>query len=252
MAPISYLNRAKIISLIEMDVSEARVTTQLGLPKSSVNFIVRRWRESGLFERKAGSRRPRTSTEEEDQTLVHVIENRHFLPAVDALGLTNFPASVHTARRRIRAANLRNHSAARKFRVKPRHKETRVGFALNYILREDNFWEHVIFTDEKVFQSSSSGRLRVYRPRNQRYNEKYVRKIDTSGRFSVNLWAWISANSRGVLLQVEERLTSHVYIRVLEDVMLASVTQVFPENDFITRQLSYTHRSQGSRLVPKP
>jgi hypothetical protein len=251
MAPISYLNRAKIISLIEMDVSEARVTTQLGLPKSSVNFIVRRWRESGLFERKAGSGRPRTWTEE-DQTLVHVIENRHFLPAVDALGLTNFPASVHTARRRIRAANLRNHSAARKFRVKPRHKETRVGFALNYILREDNFWEHVIFTDEKVFQSSSSGRLRVYRPRNQRYNEKYVRKIDTSGRFSVNLWAWISANSRGVLLQAEERLTSHVYIRVLEDVMLASVTQVFPENDFITRQLSYTHRSQGSRLVPKP
>jgi hypothetical protein len=28
-----------------MDVSEARVATQFGLPKSSVNFIVRRWRE---------------------------------------------------------------------------------------------------------------------------------------------------------------------------------------------------------------
>jgi hypothetical protein len=45
MTPISYLNRAKIILLIEMDVSEARVATQFGLPKSSVNFIVRRWRE---------------------------------------------------------------------------------------------------------------------------------------------------------------------------------------------------------------
>jgi transposase len=110
MAPISYLNRAKIISLIEMDVSEARVATQLGIPKSSVNFIVRRWRESGLLERKAGLGHPRTSTEEEDQTLVRVIENRSFLSAVDALGLTNFPASVHTARRRIRAANLRNHT----------------------------------------------------------------------------------------------------------------------------------------------
>jgi DNA-binding Lrp family transcriptional regulator len=179
MAPISYLNRAKIISLIEMDVSEARLATQLGLSKSSVNFIVRRWRESGLLERKAGAGRPRTSTEED---------------------------------------------------------QTRVGFALDYILREDNFWEHVIFTDEKVFQSSCSGRLRVYRPRNQRYNEKYVRKIDTSGRFSVNMWAWISANSRGVLLQFEKRLTSHVCIRVLKDVMLPSVTQVFLENDFIFQQ----------------
>jgi hypothetical protein len=33
MAPISYFNRVKIISLIETDVSEARVATQLGLPK---------------------------------------------------------------------------------------------------------------------------------------------------------------------------------------------------------------------------
>jgi hypothetical protein len=35
MAPISYFNRVKIISLIETDVSEARVATQLGFPKSS-------------------------------------------------------------------------------------------------------------------------------------------------------------------------------------------------------------------------
>jgi hypothetical protein len=34
MVPISYFNRVKIILLIETDVLEARVTTQLGLPKS--------------------------------------------------------------------------------------------------------------------------------------------------------------------------------------------------------------------------
>jgi transposase len=56
-------------------MSEARVATQLGLPKNSVNFIVRR-KESGLLERKAGSGRPRTSTEEADQTLLRVIENK--------------------------------------------------------------------------------------------------------------------------------------------------------------------------------
>jgi hypothetical protein len=34
MAPIWYFNRVKIISLIETDVSEARVATQLGFRKS--------------------------------------------------------------------------------------------------------------------------------------------------------------------------------------------------------------------------
>jgi hypothetical protein len=34
MAPISYFKRVKIISLIETDVSEVKVATQLGFPKS--------------------------------------------------------------------------------------------------------------------------------------------------------------------------------------------------------------------------
>jgi hypothetical protein len=34
MTPISYFNRVKIISLIETDVPETRVATQLGFPKS--------------------------------------------------------------------------------------------------------------------------------------------------------------------------------------------------------------------------
>jgi hypothetical protein len=34
MAPISYFNRVKIISLIETDVSETSVATWLGVPKS--------------------------------------------------------------------------------------------------------------------------------------------------------------------------------------------------------------------------
>jgi hypothetical protein len=36
------------------------------------------------------------------------------------------------------------------------------------------------------------------------------------------MWAWISAASPGIMIHVEERLTSNVYIRVLEDVMLES------------------------------
>ena len=42
-----------------------------------------------------------------------------------------------------------------------------------------------------------------------------MQKNEPIRRFSVNLWGWISGNSPGALLQVEERLTSHVYIRML-------------------------------------
>jgi hypothetical protein len=49
-----------------------------------------------------------------------------------------------------------------------------VAFALEYMLRENDFWENVIFSDQKSFSVSFEWTMRVYRPRNQRYNPKYV------------------------------------------------------------------------------
>jgi hypothetical protein len=42
-------------------------------------------------------------------------------------------------------------------------------------------------------------------------NVRYVDSTDRSGRFSVNMWAWISVDCPVVILHVEERLTSAVY-----------------------------------------
>jgi hypothetical protein len=60
-----------------------------------------------------------------------------------------------------------------------------------------------VFSDEEIFQSCSNGRVRVYRPRNSRYEEKYVDSIERSRRIAVNMWAWISAVSPGLMLHVE-------------------------------------------------
>jgi hypothetical protein len=48
-----------------------------------------------------------------------------------------------------------------------RHTEARIGFALEHMLRDPHFSEHVVFGGQKVLQSCSSGRLWVYRPRDK-------------------------------------------------------------------------------------
>jgi hypothetical protein len=87
----------------------------------------------------------------------------------------------------------------------------------------------------------------VYRPRNTRYDEQYIQKTERSGRFSVNMWAWISAVSPGVMLHVEPRLNADVYIRILEDVMLRSVRRAFPNGDFIFQQDNCPIHTGGRR-----
>jgi hypothetical protein len=69
----------------------------------------------------------RISTRNQDEQLLNVIQNSPFTTA--AVNISNFPGSVRTSCRRLRNSELRNHTAARKIRLTPRHKEARVGFA---------------------------------------------------------------------------------------------------------------------------
>ena len=136
--------------------------------------------------------------------------------AVVAANRTQFPLSVRVAQRRIRLSEIRSRIAAPKPFLKQCHKNQRVGFALQYLPENLNFWKNVIFSDEKVFQSCSNGRIRVYRPIRSRYNERYTRKIEHSGRFSVNVWVWISAAGPGVFWNIVGTLNTDKYLQTLE------------------------------------
>jgi hypothetical protein len=155
-----------------------------------------------------------------------------FMTAVEAVNTSGFPGSFRTARRRVRGSELKNHVGARKLNLTPTHRKARMAFCLEHLARDDAFWAQVIFSDEKVFQSCPNGRLKVYRPRNSRYDKPYVQTTERSNRF----WAWISVDSPGVMLHVEDRLNSDVYVRILEDVMLSSVLRIFPNFNFIFQQ----------------
>ena len=155
--------------------------------------------------------------------------------AVKAIDETHFPASRSTASRRIVRSELGNYYAAKKPLLTNGHKEQRVGFALQF-LQEEHFWNNVVFSDEKTFKSTYDGRVKVYRPINTRFDERYTQQTNSSGRFSVNVWGWISARGPGALCIVEDRLNANTYTRILEEVMFPSVNEVFPLNNFVFQQ----------------
>jgi hypothetical protein len=123
--------------------------------------------------------------------------------------MTQFPASARTARRRIRtASNLRNRAGAKNPFLTQANKQERVGFALQHYMRDINFWENVVFTDEKVSQSFYNGHVRVYRPPGTRFEEQHTESVRNSGRFSVNVWRWMSAHQLGMCTNIDNRFYS--------------------------------------------
>lgn len=159
-----------------------------------------------------------------------ISDNTLWIQLLQHATLLDFPGSSQTARLRIHGSELSNYSASNKVALTEEHKERRLNFANQFVGMADDFWENVIFSDEKVFQSCHNGTVRVYRPRNCRYEESYLNPTVRSGRFSVNVWGWISCQGPGVCWRIEERLTGVHYASILENVMLPSISQLYPDN----------------------
>lgn len=226
--------KARLMVLFEEGRSVRGISEEINLPKSTIQDLKQKWQNTGSLNRLPGSGRKRISTEEQDTRLVTFLENHPFETAVEARRQTDFPGSVRVARRRVKErSGLRNRAAVKKPFLTTVNKEQRVGFALQYLQEGLGFWRNVVFTDEKTFQSCYNGRLRVYRPRNTRFEEKYTQTVKTSGRFSVNVWGYMTARGLGLCHRINGRFTAEVYSDILENVMLPSVSNIFPQRNFI-------------------
>jgi transposase len=221
-------DKARIVSHLENGRPITNLAAEFGVGKSSIYRIKNKWEIERSVRRKAGSGRPKASNEQQDEELLNFLRERPMSNAVEAIHQTNFPASRSTACRRIRSSELGNYWAVKKPFLTNLHKEQRVGFALEF-LQEENFWNAVVFSDEKTFKSHKDGRVQVYRPRNTRFEENYTQQVNPN-RFSVNVWGCISVRGPGVLCVVEQRLNANVYVNILEQVMLPFVAQAFPDN----------------------
>lgn len=237
MPQVSEYTKVQIITrVLEDHWSIRRAANHFGVDKNTILRWKNRWIEQHTTRRKQGTGLTKISSEQQDEALVNHLRQNPFTTCAQASAASMFPGSRQTAQRRIRKSNLKCRVAARKPFLTEEHKQARVIFAANHILEGNDFWERVVFTDEKIFKSTSDRRkFLVYRPENSRFDPQYTHTIKNSGRFSLNMWGWFSARGLGVFWRIDGRFNSEKYIDILNDVMLPSVALLHEEN-FIYQQ----------------
>ncbi|KAJ8961345.1 hypothetical protein NQ318_014588 [Aromia moschata] len=228
---LSEAQRARAIAKLEENWSLTEVAAELNVSKSCIFYIKKRWQGEQRLQRTIRQGIRKVSTENEDNALVEFINHNPFETAVKAREEILFPGSLRTTQRRLKQCGFKNCVAAHKMFLTEEHKQRQVQFA-NEFLQGNEFWNNVMFSDEKTFQSSKNERLHVYRSRNTRFEENYTLSTTNSGRFSVNVWAWISVHDPGVCWQIDGRLTSVHYTNILENVMLPSWREERPGIDY--------------------
>jgi transposase len=78
MPSVSNFNKIKIVTLARRGMSQAEISMDLRIPKSTISSILQKWRQNETIERRQGSGRPSTSTAGEDNMLLNRLRNSPF------------------------------------------------------------------------------------------------------------------------------------------------------------------------------
>ena len=237
----SEITRGRIIGMWECGRPVSHIAIAVGYSEDCVRHWIHRFEEegeNGLKTRPKPGPRKKT-TRDEDQAVVDLNRHDPFRPASSIARTLNLPVSDRTVRNRLHAAGIHHRRAATKIKLEAAHRAARVAFCLQYLPVHDDFWETVVFTDEKVFTSDEDGRMFLWRPNDTRYSPEHVVATARSGRISVAFWGWMSAAGVGELVEVSSRMDSEEYVAVLQDCMLPSVRAVYPVDAMET--IRYVH-----------
>lgn len=175
---------------------------------------IRQYDDVGHVNRKYSSGRKRITTAENDNLLVRHME----LNPLDNVSkmARKYGIKRRTALNRINEAGLKCYTSARQHALTRIQKDARIKFCKK-MLRYKHRLEDIIFTDEKIFCSEQNNMVKVYRPYNQRYNEKYITNTRISGRISCGYWGWISSAGPGELVRIDNKFNTQTYLNILND-----------------------------------
>jgi transposase len=227
--------RGQVIGLWQSGMNKTHIAIQLDCHVDTVRKWVSRFEEAG-YEGLANRHRTgriRLTNEDADDIIVAASEGAPLTSASSILRDMNVAISAKTVRRRLHEAGRHHQIPAKKEILTEIHKFTRLEFALEYVNQPPEFWDTVVFSDEKSFSSEQDAPVRLWRPPHTRYEPENIAPKARSGRISLMFWGWMCAAFPGHIVRVGPRMNSMDYCNILEDEMLPTVRTIFPEPHMI-------------------
>lgn len=192
-------------------------------------------------------RRPRVTTNEDDERLRRAVERNPQMTEETLTREAELPCHVVTTRQRLWEAGLRCHIPIQKEMLTEDNKQSRLRFAQTYVNVGADFWKSVIFSDEKCFSSVSAQGRQCWRLRDTRFSAISIAQRTRSGRVSVSVHGWKWRGWPGELVTIEGNLDAQQYINIQETSFLPSVRAYaipVPESIYCVQDKSPIHTSR--------
>ncbi|CAB5350216.1 unnamed protein product [Rhizophagus irregularis] len=209
--------RERIIGSYLSGIKQCIISEELGVPKSTVNDTIKRYKKTGSATPEKCPGRPKMLTKCDTQTLQRIVCKDRFSPLGDVTNRLN--SSLNT--------NF-HHNTVRK-----------------YLHNEGLEWKQVVWSDESRFALfESDGRVRVWRRAGDAYNKDCIQPTVKFGRWSVMFWGCFGWHRVRPLVVVEGNMDSDKYVNVLANHFIPWVSNypnsIFQQDGASCHTSSYT------------
>ncbi|KAM7315266.1 hypothetical protein ISCGN_005048 [Ixodes scapularis] len=230
-------------------MSQRDIASLTGRPLSSINRIVKAFRDEQRLENLPRGSRSKATTDDEDRMIVAAAVDDPTLTAKEIQAELNLQVSVKTIRNRLHEAGLRSRVPARKPLLSAVNRQKQLQFAQEHTSWSPADWENVLFSDESTFTTRWDQRQRIWRADNTRFQAPYLQRVASSGRCAVSVWGAVSKDGLGPLIRLDGRFNSASYKELVETVLLPyALNGPFSDGCFYFQQdCSPIHKARSVR-----
>ncbi|CAJ0949011.1 unnamed protein product, partial [Ranitomeya imitator] len=202
--------RKKIVALHQAGKTESALANQLGVKKSTVGAIIRKWKTYKTTDNLPRSGAPRKIPPRGVRMITRTVSKNPRTTRgdiVNELQRAGTNVTRPTISNTLRHHGLRSCSARRVPLLKQVHVRARLKFAREHLDDPEEFWENVLWSDEtKLELFGRNTTCRVWRKKNTELHPSNTIPTVKHGGGNIMLWGCFSAKGPGRLIRVHERM----------------------------------------------
>lgn len=232
---------SRAVGMLQSGLSIRLVAMRIGVSKSNIGYLSKRFANTGLTTRRPGTGLLRKTTAAQDRYLVTTVLRQPRTTARNLAQELRNASGVGVCRQtvlnRLKEDGIKPRRPAVRIVLKPHHKQARLLFARQHLNWTAHDWANVLFTDEsKYCLQVKNARMRVFRRKNQRFLPQNIVERDRYGGGGMMVWGGISDVDRTDLKFFENGTVTGVRYR---DEILQGVVGPYAQNrgqNFILQQ----------------
>ncbi|GFT05189.1 transposable element Tc1 transposase [Trichonephila clavipes] len=213
--------RKLVIKLSNEGKSQLNIAKVVGRSVNCIQKILQKFK-TGMLANNEGRGRKKIMNSITERRVIHQvkIDPKISAPKIAASTSNTLGRSVsaETARRVLRKAGYNGRVARKKPLIGKRNRVKRLKFAKEHILKPQQFWNEVIFSDESKFNIfGSDGRRMVSRKPNASHHPKHTIPTVKHGGGSVMVWGCMAASGVGKLVFIDGIMHKMAYLNILQN-----------------------------------